>query len=240
MRNEKFAKAAIIAATFSASAAGLFLLNHFNQELVVEHTPSTHVAEPTQVTQQTPVATPGNTTHLAHAQNDIAQIRHELGSLRDAVERLIKHQSDTAAQVEELQTSEQSLAMATPAPTSETIEDPNSMATKMEHTQLLLQEQLYSETMDEEWANETLDIVQQNFQHEELADFELVAASCGATLCQLNLAIDKSLPIEESMQKLSVHRAWEGQTFFRADADGNTTLFFARSGHELPNADAMN
>ena len=100
--------------------------------------------------------------------------------------------------------------------------------------QTMLDERLRSEAVDAEWAEQTVSAIAEGFRHEELSSIRLIDSRCGSSLCQVELSIDEDMPIEEGMQRLSVHRPWEGQTFFSISADGVASIYFAREGHELP------
>ena len=98
----------------------------------------------------------------------------------------------------------------------------------------MLEDRLRSEAVDSEWAEQTVAAIVEGFQNEELSSVHLIDSTCGSSLCQVDLSIDADIPIEEGMQRLSVHRPWEGQTFFSVGADGVARIYFAREGHELP------
>lgn len=100
--------------------------------------------------------------------------------------------------------------------------------------QTMLEGHLKSEAVDSEWAEQTVAAIAEGFQNEELSSVHLIDSTCGSSLCQVDLSIDADIPIEEGMQRLSVHRPWEGQTFFSVGADGVARIYFAREGHELP------
>ncbi len=106
--------------------------------------------------------------------------------------------------------------------------------TKVWQQQALLEDNLRNEDLDAEWAQETLVKIEEGFHHEELSGVYLIDAACGSTLCQVDLSIDSDIPVDEGMQRLSIHRPWDGPTFFSMSADGIARLYFARDGYDLP------
>lgn len=100
--------------------------------------------------------------------------------------------------------------------------------------QSLLKERLNSEEIDSEWAGEILTALNKGLEREELAGIYMIDAACGSTLCQVDFSIGEGMPIEEGMQRLSLHRPWEGPTFYTVGTDGLARIFFAREGHKLP------
>lgn len=97
-----------------------------------------------------------------------------------------------------------------------------------------LEQQLIHEKVDERWADEMIQAVHEGFRKEVLAGIHPVDATCGSTICQVDLLIDGDLSVEESLQRLMYHRPWTGSTFFSAGADGVARIYFAREGLELP------
>lgn len=105
---------------------------------------------------------------------------------------------------------------------------------QIQQQQSFLEQSIAEEQIDSEWAPDMIAKLDQEFQtNDELSGIDLIESTCGSTLCQVNLTFDQNLPAEEGMQKLSVHRPWDGATFFTV-ADGQALIFFARDGHQLP------
>ena len=110
---------------------------------------------------------------------------------------------------------------------------------KVARQQSLYEARLMTEEIDQEWASNTLAQVEETLSSDNLSGLDLVEGTCGSTLCQLRLSANNGMDFEESMQRLSVDRSWEGPTFFSVDGEGNIHLFFARAGHDLPDELAM-
>lgn len=71
--------------------------------------------------------------------------------------------------------------------------------------QTMLEDRLRSEAVDTEWAEQTVAAIAEGFQNEVLASVHLIDSACGSSLCQVELSIDAGIPIEQGMQRLSVH-----------------------------------
>lgn len=112
---------------------------------------------------------------------------------------------------------------------------PDEIQQEMDERLLMLEASLHAEPVDKAWADETLASLTEGFTHSELADVKMVDAACGSTLCRVEVQLDPGKPKEENLQKLAMHRTWDGPTFVAVDATGNTQLYFAREGAELPN-----
>ncbi|BFM04893.1 hypothetical protein [Halioxenophilus aromaticivorans] len=110
---------------------------------------------------------------------------------------------------------------------------------KMHHRQSLYQAQLLSEAVDVEWSDETLAQIEESLLTESLEGLDFMEGECGTTLCQIKMRANENLPVEESLQRLSVDRPWDGPTFMAVDSTGNVDLFFARDGHDLPEGELM-
>lgn len=101
----------------------------------------------------------------------------------------------------------------------------------------VLESQLDQEAIDPIWSAETVARLREGFRHDELADIDVLETKCGATLCRLELAFDPSAPTEDSLQRLSHHRPWDGQAFVTVSGDGLARIFIARDGYDLPTPD---
>ena len=163
--------------------------------------------------------------------NDLHQIKSDMAMLQDAIAVLVENQSLTQKSLDRLSASVETSPAPQPAPE----ETPEQIKAQMEQQVSSYDQRLRDEAVDAQWANETLDTVENGLKHEQLAGIKLVEAACGSTLCKVELMLDPELPREESMQRLATHRSWDGPTFYAVDADGHARLFFARDGHELPN-----
>jgi len=107
-------------------------------------------------------------------------------------------------------------------------------AEKLVERQYQLQAALSNEEVDLQWINEITQTVQQGFENPELTGINLNNMVCGSTICQLDIQIDESLTSQESLQRLSTNRTWDGETTFSLDRNGKLKLFFAKKGHQLP------
>ena len=154
---------------------------------------------------------------------ELIRIKKELAQLRNEMAALASLKKDTDInQVQEVLREEKT---------------PEQVEEAMQGMQATFEQQLQIESVDTEWASETIASVQESFSNEELSGIDLVDVSCGSTLCKVNLEIAPDLPMEESLQLLSTHRSWDGATFVSVDENGQPKLFFARSGYELPQGD---
>ena len=158
------------------------------------------------------------------------RLADELVALRKQLSRLSQEQVAMRQQVDSLPESMASEPELDPigAQAEEQAE------TKMWQQQAVLEDNLRNEELDAEWARETLVKIEEGFHHEELAGVHLIDAACASTLCQVDLSIDSDIPVDEGMQRLSIHRPWDGPTFFSMSADGIARLYFARDGYDLP------
>lgn len=103
-----------------------------------------------------------------------------------------------------------------------------------EEQKVNLTARLMQEPVDKQWAEETINALENAVEtNEELAGIELMQATCGSTLCKLEINIDQNRPAEEIMQKLSIHRTWKGPTTFAVNNSGHAEIIFARDGHSL-------
>lgn len=161
---------------------------------------------------------------------EIQRLTDELVALRKQLSRLSQEQVVMRQHVDSLPESMDAESEADPvgAQAEEQAE------TKMWQQQAVLEDNLRNEELDEQWAQETLVKIEEGFHHEELAGVNLIDAACASTLCQVDLAIDSDIPVDEGMQRLSIHRPWDGPTFFSMSADGIARLYFARDGYDLP------
>jgi hypothetical protein len=103
-----------------------------------------------------------------------------------------------------------------------------------EEQKVNLTARLMQEPVDKQWAEETINALEDAVEtNEELAGMELMQATCGSTLCKLEINIGQNRPAEEIMQKLSIHRTWKGPTTFAVNNSGHAEIIFARDGHSL-------
>lgn len=110
---------------------------------------------------------------------------------------------------------------------------------QVQRRQSLYDAQLMSEAVDMEWADETLAQVETALTGDDFKGLDFVEGNCGSTLCRVKLNANQNVPMEESMQRLSVDRPWDGPTFVSIDSMGNVSLFFARDGYELPTDEVL-
>ena len=161
---------------------------------------------------------------------EIKRLADELAALRTQLSRLSQDQVVMRQHVDSLPESME----AEPEMDPMGVQAEEQAETRMWQQQAVLEDNLRNEELDEEWAQETLVKIEEGFHHEELAGVHLIDAACGSTLCQVDLSIDSELPVDEGMQRLSIHRPWDGPTFFSMSADGIARLYFARDGYDLP------
>ena len=159
----------------------------------------------------------------------IGDLHKELAAIRDQLTTLVAVQASMRHELDNLHWSESPETPSDPAP-----ESPDNVEQGMRQQEVFLEERLEQEEIDSEWAQETLARLDEGLEHEELFGVNLINATCGSSLCQVDFAIDQDVPIDEAMRRLSVHRPWNGPTFVTASADGQPKIFFAREGHELP------
>ena len=118
---------------------------------------------------------------------------------------------------------------------------PEEQAAAMERKAQLqldtLEDQLNHEAVDSTWASEKVTALHTAFQREELLDIQVLETKCAATLCRLDLAFDPSVPPEDSLQRLSHHRPWDGQAFVTVGSDGHARIYVSRNGYDLPEID---
>ena len=188
---------------------------------------------------------------------DIEQLRSDLIKLRDdpsrsesraAIERKLARLEKRLAALdsalmamqgalENLPGDDGSAPHAAPLPTL-TDEEKAAMVERRAQRQLaLLEDQFDQEAVDSAWSTEAVAKLREGFQHEELADIEVLEAECVGTLCRLDLAFDSSATPEDSLQRLSHHRPWDGQAFVTVGTDGLARIFIARDGYDLPTAE---
>ena len=161
---------------------------------------------------------------------EIERLADELVALRKQLSRLSQEQVVIRQDVDSLPESMD----AEPEMDAVGAQAEEQAETKMWQQQAVLEDNLRNEELDEEWAQETLVKIEEGFHHEELAGVHLIDAACASTLCQVDLSIDGDIPVDEGMQRLSIHRPWDGPTFFSMSADGIARLYFARDGYDLP------
>ena len=155
--------------------------------------------------------------------NKLATIHHQLTTLT-AEQASMRHELDGLYRTESLP----DIGTEFVSVSHEQIE------TGLQKQQAFFEKRLGEEEIDTEWAKKTIAVLDESFQHEELSGINLVDATCGSSLCQLDLAFDEDIPIEDGMQRLSVHRPWDGPTFVSVTEGHQPKIFFARDGHELP------
>ena len=99
------------------------------------------------------------------------------------------------------------------------------------------EDQLTREVVDQAWASDTVSELHTAFQRDELSDIQVLETRCASTLCRLDLAFDTTVPPEDSLQRLSHHRPWDGQAFVTVDTDGLARIYVSRPGYDLPAID---
>jgi hypothetical protein len=105
---------------------------------------------------------------------------------------------------------------------------------QFEEQKVNLTARLMQEPVDKQWAEETINALEDAVEtNEALAGIELMQATCGSTLCKLEINVGQNRPAEEIMQKLSIHRTWKGPTTFAVNDSGHAEIIFARDGHSL-------
>lgn len=161
----------------------------------------------------------------------LAQVIEQLKALRGDLGTLFEQQRDLRKDLDALAARETVQELA---PAEHPVEPSDQTDQQLTLHQSYLEQLVEVEPVDVEWAQQTVASIEQGLQHEDLAGIHLVDATCGSTLCQVNLAIEESLPVDEGMQRLAMHRNWDGPTFFAVDASGEVRLYFARDGYELP------
>jgi hypothetical protein len=160
----------------------------------------------------------------------LRRLAHELSALRTQLNRVAQQQVALRQELDGLPEWSGSQSDQVPAGPESAAE----VEDRMWQQQTFLEERLSSEKRDDEWAQSTLAQIEEGLQQEELAGIRLVDSACGSTLCQVQLSLDADRSVEEEMQRLSVHRPWDGPTFFAISDDGIASLYFAREGYDLP------
>lgn len=174
------------------------------------------------------------TDTVQNTKRDIKQLNQDVAQIQQAIKTLLINQKAMRKLVE---TSIQAKALRSPTVENQTPKlpsDDNSQRQQALSDFQRFDSSLATETVDHEWAQNTIADVEASLAHTELSGIELVDASCGSTLCRLDMSLTKDKTIEESMEKLSLHRSWQGSTTFSVDAQGNARIYFARVGHQLP------
>ncbi len=165
--------------------------------------------------------------------NEFNQLKAEIKDLKQALNETIELRSTQQADTSTLQDNDAKVTDSK-IPVSEEEE-----IQIIESRQALYAAQVMSEPVDLEWSRETLSQIETALDNEELQGLNLISSTCGSTLCQLEMKANDLMPMEQSMQNLSMQRPWDGPTFFKMEDNGKVTLFFARSGHELPNDEIL-
>ncbi|WP_290578310.1 hypothetical protein [Ketobacter sp.] len=169
-----------------------------------------------------------NAETLENLKADLLQLEAQLAALQYAQEQ----------QAQNIHRPRQNrLAQAKERPTPEQAD--RQVEQQVQRQQSLYEAQLMSEAVDMEWADATLAKVETALISDEFKGLDFVEGNCGATLCRVKLSANQNVPMEESLQKLSVDRPWNGPTFVSMDSMGNVSLFFARDGHQLPTEELL-
>lgn len=105
--------------------------------------------------------------------------------------------------------------------------------TAQEQKMLDFEARLFEEATDKEWSDSMVQTFESDLKNQELVGATISFASCGATICKLELELSPDIPVSEYLQRMSVHRSWSGATEFSADTEGRIQLFIAREGASL-------
>lgn len=103
----------------------------------------------------------------------------------------------------------------------------------------LFEETILAEGTDPEWSSLAELALDEASKSEEMTEFNLLDAKCGATMCRMELSLDGSESPEESFRKLVHFAPWQGEGFIRVQ-DGNdgesaqAVVYLAREGYSLP------
>ena len=166
---------------------------------------------------------------------ELTRLKGDMAQLREAMLVLIEHQSRTQKSIDQIHLSLDRSANQAMAREDAVEETPEVAEQRIYQQVAVMQDTLEAQSVDPQWAQETISKIENQLAQDEMTGFSLVEAKCGSTLCKVEMALDPKLTREESMQRLAQHRSWDGPTFFSVGANGQTQLFFARSGHQLPN-----
>lgn len=167
----------------------------------------------------------------------VNNLEQDLMVLRQDITRLIKLQQDNSEVLASLGDPSQFSSVENNSPENDqklSSDINGDEGEQLREREYQLQVALSNEEVDLQWANEITQTVQQGFESTELAGMNLNNIVCGSTICQLDIQIDKSLTSQESLQRLSTNRTWDGETTFSLDENGKLKLFFAKKGHQLP------
>lgn len=162
-------------------------------------------------------------------------VQEEMQALKTALGQLLSEQEALRQQLSTLPEYATDDASAEQHADVYVEKSPDEIQQEMDERVLMLEASLHSEPVDKAWADETLASLAEGFTHSELADVKMVGAACGSTLCRVEVQLDPGKPKEDNLQKLAMHRTWDGPTFVAVDATGHTQLYFAREGADLPN-----
>ncbi|MBR9909667.1 MAG: hypothetical protein GYB33_04845 [Gammaproteobacteria bacterium] len=225
---------ALVAIPVSALALGL-LWAHSNTvpnttvAPVKNLTPATLVKQPPATAAIPPVA-----AHDEQAAAHLSSLQAEVRELRDIVAELVDYQGEAQHDLARLQAEVDIAPPVKPVDDDTTVPSAEAVEAELYSRQILMEELLNNQAVDVPWAETTLSRVKSGFEHEQLTGFNLKESRCGSSLCKLEVSIDPKLTPEEGLQRLSTHRSWDGATFVKANASGQTELYFAREGHPLP------
>ncbi|MDL1973644.1 MAG: hypothetical protein LWX55_02405 [Deltaproteobacteria bacterium] len=103
----------------------------------------------------------------------------------------------------------------------------------------LFEETIFAEGTDPEWSSLAELALDEASISEEMAEFNLVDAQFGTTMCRMEFSLDSSESLEESLLKLVHFAPWEGEGFIRVQdgSDGEpaqAVVYLAREGYSLP------
>ncbi len=102
------------------------------------------------------------------------------------------------------------------------------------------EETIFTEGTDPEWSGLAELALDEASKSEEMAEFNLVDAKCGITMCRMEFSLDSSESPEESFRKLVDFAPWQGEGFIHVqdgsdEEPGRAMLYLAREGYSLRN-----
>ncbi len=97
-----------------------------------------------------------------------------------------------------------------------------------------LASRLNGERVDHRWAGEARSAIRETIAANEGAGVMMVDASCGATLCRIDLVRDGSSPAEPHPASILDLVPWPASALVHVTDGGEVVLFVAREGFDLP------
>lgn len=214
----------ILPAVLAAMAAGLTL---YLAGSPVATAPTSRVEKPVQA--DPPQAVKSGS---AVASEDFRAMQSELLELKEAIGILVENQTMAQQSIDQLESGAQ---------VAITAEEEEFRATAHEEADISqqfarLESRLTRQETDTVWASETLGQIEASLLHQDLEGIQVMDSACGSTLCRVDMQLPSDQAREDTLRKLSIHRAWEGATVFEMTADGSVRFYIAREGHDLPSA----